>query len=186
LQNLKSRRTEHEFEAGILWCYGEKNAKLSLQSVCGKRIQYYEGVPEDFENEEGKTALIILDDLLTQVYSEKVCTLFTKDCHHRNISVKLKTQNLFHKGPYWRDISLNTKYLVLLKNTRDKHQFSHLARQVYPENSKSLYDSYLDSIEKGHSYLLLDLAQDRNNRLRYRTHIFSDEHYQFLRFTDRR
>jgi ABC-type dipeptide/oligopeptide/nickel transport system ATPase subunit len=105
-------------------------------------------VPEDFENEGGKPALIILDDLLTQVHSEKVCTLFTKGSQHRNISVILITQNLFHQGPYCRDISLNTKYLVLLKNTRDKKQFSHLARQVYPENSKSLYDSYLDATEK--------------------------------------
>jgi hypothetical protein len=77
LQNLESRCTEPEFAGGILWCYGE-NAKPSPQSVSGKRMQYYEGVPEDFKNEEGKPALIILDDLLTQVYSKKVCTFFYK------------------------------------------------------------------------------------------------------------
>jgi hypothetical protein len=158
-----------------LWCHGEKNAKLSLLSVEGKRIHYYEGVPEDFKNEGGKPALIILDDQLTQIYSEKVCTLFRKGCHYRNISVILITQSLFHQSPFCRDISLNKKFLVLLKNTRDKQQFSHLARQVYPENSKSLYDSYLDATEKAHGYLLLDLMQDTDDRLRYRTHIFPDE-----------
>jgi hypothetical protein len=168
--------TELKFPAGILRCYGEKNAKPTLRSVAGKRIQYYEGVPEDSKKDGGRHVLIILDDMLTQVYSEEVCTLFTKGCHHRNISVILITQNLFHQGPYCGDISFNTKYLVLLKNTRDKQQFSHLARQVYPENSKSLYDSYLDATEKAHSYLLLDLAQYTDDRLRYRTHIFSDEH----------
>jgi hypothetical protein len=65
---------------------------------------------------------------------------------------------------------------VLLKNTRDKEQFSHLARQVYPENSKSLYDSYLDATVNALSYLLLDLAQDTDDRLRHRTHVFPDEH----------
>jgi hypothetical protein len=43
-------------------------------------------VPENIENKEGKAALIILDDLLTEVYSEKVRLLFTRGCHHRNIS----------------------------------------------------------------------------------------------------
>jgi hypothetical protein len=132
-------------------------------------------VPEEFENEGGKPALIILDDLLTELYSAKVCTLFTKGCHHRNISVILITQNLFYQGRYCRDISLNTKYLVFLKNTRVKQQFSQLALQVYPENSKSLYDSYLDATEKAHGYLLLALAQDTDDRLRFRTHIFPDE-----------
>jgi hypothetical protein len=133
-------------------------------------------VPEVFKNEGSRPALIILDDLLTEEYSKQVCTLFTKGCHHRNISVLLITQNLFHQGTYCRDIYLNTKYLVLLKNTRDKQQFTHLARQVYPENSKSLYEAYLDATDQAHGYLVLDFAQDTHDKLRYRTHILPDEH----------
>ena len=34
--------------------------------------------------------------------------------------------------------SLKAKYLVLLKNVRDKNQFTFLAHQVYPEHSQSL------------------------------------------------
>jgi hypothetical protein len=58
LQNLETQCTEPEFAGGILWRYGEKKAKPSPQSVSGKRIQYFEGVPEDFKNEGGKPALI--------------------------------------------------------------------------------------------------------------------------------
>jgi hypothetical protein len=133
-------------------------------------------VPEDFKNEGGRPTLIMLDDLLTEVYSKQVYTLFTKGCHHRNISVLLITQNLFHQGTYCRDISLTTKYLVLLKNTRDKQQFTHLARQVYPENSQSLHEAYLDATDKAHGYLMLDFVQDTDDKLRYRTRIFPDEH----------
>jgi hypothetical protein len=104
-------------------------------------------VPENFENKKGNPALIILGDLLTEVYSNQVWYLFTKRSRHRNISVILITQNLFHKGRYFRDISLNAKYIVLLNNVWDKSQFSDLARQVYPENSKSLYDAYLGAIK---------------------------------------
>ena len=84
---------------------------------------------------------MILDDLLNDVYSRQVCDLFTKGSHCRNIRVILITQNLFHQGRYSRDISLNAEYLVLLKNVRDKKQFTLLERQVYPENSTSLYES---------------------------------------------
>jgi hypothetical protein len=158
-----------------LWCYGEKNAKSSHQSVSAKRKHYYEGVPKDFNNEGGKPALIILDDLFTEVYSKQVCTLFTKGSHHRNICAINNTESV-HQGTYCRHTSLNIKYLVLLKNTRDKQQFTHMERQVYPENSKSLYEAYLDATDKAHGYLVLDFLQDTEDKLRYRTNIFPDEH----------
>ena len=115
---------------------------------------------------------MILDDLLNDVHSKQVCNLLTKCSHHTNISVILITQKLFHQDRYCRDISLNAKYLVLLKNVRDKNQFIFLARQVYPENSASLYKAYLDATQRPHGYLLLDLSQDTDDRLRFRTDIF--------------
>jgi hypothetical protein len=38
-----------------------------------------------------------------------------------------------------------------------------------------LYESYLDATPKPHSYFLLDLAQDTDDRLRLRTNIFPSE-----------
>jgi len=46
---------------------------------------------------------------------------------------------------------------------------------VHPEDSDSLYKSYLEAIERPHGYLILDFAQDTDNRLRYRTNVFPDE-----------
>ena len=48
--------------------------------------------------------LEILDDLLYDVYSKLVRELFTRGSHHRNISVILISQNLFHQGRYCKDI----------------------------------------------------------------------------------
>jgi CheY-like chemotaxis protein len=129
-------------------------------SKLGRSIQYQEGLPEEYGNAEGEPSLILLDEILNQVYGKEVCDLFTKGSHHRNISVLLLTQNIFHQGPNSRDISLNAKYLVLLKNVRDKNQFLFLARQVYSEGSHSLYDSYRDATIKPNGYLILDFAQD--------------------------
>ena len=64
----------------------------------GLNITYQEGLPEKSGNTLGEPSLIIMDDLLNQVYSREVCDLFTKGSHHRNISVLLLTQNLFHRG----------------------------------------------------------------------------------------
>ena len=102
------------------------------------RIQFHEGSLDNFAKKGNNPFLIILDDLLNEAYSEEVCQLFTKDSHHRNISVILITQNRFHQAKYCRDISLNAKYIVLLKNTRTKNQFTNLACQVYPEDSAGL------------------------------------------------
>ena len=87
----------------------------------------------------------------------------------------LITQNLFHQARHARDISQNAKYIILLKNVRDKAQFTHLARQVLPEDSQGLFGAYLDATRRPHGYLLLDLAQDTDERLRFRTNIFPAE-----------
>jgi len=70
---------------------------VSYNQLSGlKNIQFQEGLPDNFGNARGKPSLLVLDDLLNQVYSEAVCDLFS---HHRNVSVLLVTQNLFHQGP---------------------------------------------------------------------------------------
>ena len=71
---------------------------------------------------------------------------------------------------------MNAKYLVVLKNVRDKNQFLFLARQVYPEDSNSLYKAYLNATEKAHGYLMLDLSQDIKDIFRFRTRIFPTEY----------
>jgi hypothetical protein len=170
LENLDTLCNERRFDGGIYWCFSEKTAVPRIR----RDVRFHEGVP-DFANERGVPRLFILDDLLNDVYSRQVCDLFTKGSHHRNISVVLITQNLFHQVRYCRDISLNATYLVLLKNVRDKTQFTHLARQVYPEDSESLYRAYLDATRLPHGYLILDFAQDTDDRLRFRTNIFPGE-----------
>jgi hypothetical protein len=132
------------------------------------------GLPDNFGNDQGVPSLVILDDLLNQVYSKEVCDLFTKGSHHRNISVILLTQNIFLQGPNCRDISLNAKYLVVLKNVRYKNQFLYLARQAYPEHSESLYNSYRDATTHPHGYFILVIAQDTDDKLRFQINVYPD------------
>lgn len=134
-----------------------------------------QGIPEVIDNVTNKRILVILDDLM-DADSSKISELFTKGSHHRNISVVLITQNIFHKGVHSRDISLNTKYLIVFKNPRDQQQFKYLARQIHPENSRDLLKIYKEATTKPHNYLLIDLTQEVNEILRFRTNIFNNNY----------
>jgi hypothetical protein len=129
LQHLDTLCTEQDFRGGIMWCHSENSAVPTHEF--GNKIRYHEGVPTEFAKAAGcLPGLIILDVLKNEAYSREVCDLFMKGTYHRNLSVILITQNLFHQGMHCQDISLNVKYLVLLKNVRDKYQFLSLARQA--------------------------------------------------------
>jgi len=114
-----------------VWCHSENNSPHHL-----KNVTFDKGVP-DFENPENVPTLIVLDDLMDSACSTKVSQLFTKGSHHRNISLVSFSQNFCHQDPSSRDISLNSKYIVVFKNPRDKTKIVHLDRQVYPENISS-------------------------------------------------
>jgi len=114
LRKLDSLCTESRFKGGIIWYYSEATAvpRQQLDKLV-LNITYQGCLPETYGNAYGNPTLIVLDDL-QQVHSKDVCDLFTKGSHHRNISVLLLTQNIFHQTTKCSDISLNAKYLVLL------------------------------------------------------------------------
>ena len=77
-----------------MWCFSERTSIPTGElDALNLNIRYHEGVPVDFKNTRGEPCLFILDDLLNDGL---VCDLFTKGSHHRNISVILITQNIFH------------------------------------------------------------------------------------------
>jgi hypothetical protein len=150
LQNLNTLGTVADFSGGNVWCNSEISAIPYGQLAGAKHVRFHVGVPADFNNNGEKPCLIILDYLLNTAYSKVVCDLFTKGSHHRNISLILITQNLFHQGKFCRDISLNAKYIVVLKHVRDREQLTHLARKVLPHDIKGLSDAYLNATEEPH------------------------------------
>ena len=83
----------------IGWCQSENNAPHHLQNFSFVKVE-----PE-YENQENVPTLIVMDDLMDSAYATKVSELYTKGSHHRNISLVLITQNLFHQGPSSREIS---------------------------------------------------------------------------------
>lgn len=154
----------------IIWCNPELNA--IPKNLIFKNIEFYNNLPETITNENNENILIVLDDLMIDTYNKQVCELFTKGSHHKNLSIILLIQNVFHQGKFCRDISLNVKYLVLFKNPRDKSQIVPLARQIYPENIREFLKVYNEITSAPYGYIVLDLTQNGSELFRIRSNIF--------------
>lgn len=161
----------NEFFSEITWCYDEMQPLYNIPGV-----NYHQGLP-DLHMFDGKNPhLIIIDDLMRES-DGRVVDIFTKGSHHRNLSVFYITQNLFHQGRGQRDISLNSSYIIYFKNPRDKTQIKFLARQVSPENTKFIEESYADATKVAHGYLMIDLKQNTDDTHRIKSNIFENSHY---------
>ena len=119
---------------------------------------------------------IIIDDLMEEASNSKgIANLFTRGSHHDNVSVIFLVQNLFAKGKEFRTISLNAHYLVLFKNPRDRSTIYSIGRQIFPENTKFLYEAYADATASSpYSYLFIDLKPDTSEKARILTNLFGE------------
>ena len=157
----------------VVWLYAEDQPLYKDLDV-----EFIQGIPDDLESRfDGKTpTLVIIDDLMTQLHSdERLTRLFTVGSHHRNLSVIFIVQNLFHQGREMRNLSLNSHYLILFKNPRDRFQVSVLARQMYPGNSKFVEEAYNDATRGAYGYLFLDLKPNTQEEFRIRTGILPSD-----------
>ena len=148
----------------IWYCYGE------FQSLFRQypRVKFHEGLPDVSRFDGRQSVLLIIDDFM----QETDANLFTKGSHHRNISVIYLTQNLFHKNPHMRAITLNSHYMIWFKNPTDAGQFAILARQMYPSNWKFAVEAYRNATEKSFGYILVDLKPQQEENLRLRSNFF--------------
>lgn len=157
----------------VIWCYGEKNAKPVLKC----KIIYVNGIPDNLDNLCRDNTIVVLDDLMISSQNSKISDLFTKGSHHKNISIILITQNIFYQSKYARNISLNAKYMVIFKNPRDKSQFLPLARQVHTDAPSELLRVYKECTISPHGYIFLDLTQEVDDTLRFRTELFNKDFF---------
>ena len=104
--------------------------------------------------------------------SKAVETLFTRDAHHKNLSVCLLNQNLFYQGKYCRTIALNAHVIVLFRNPRAKSQIKILQSQIGMNN---MLDAYNDVMNTPYGYLIIDLSPMAEQKYQMRTKIFPEE-----------
>jgi hypothetical protein len=158
----------------ILFCYAQPQD--AFNTVPG--IELHHGIPDvETEFDPNQNNLLILDDLMDQAdCNPDIQKLFTVDSHHKNISIFFITQNIYSKGKCMRTISLNTNYMLIFNNPRDRQQIRTLSRQMFPSNAKFLSECYDDATETQHfGYLFLDLTQKTKQAHRVQTNILPRE-----------
>ena len=144
-----------------------------------RNINFVEGIPTSLCDDDllpvNKNNLLIIDDLMNDASNNvEVQNVFTKYVHHRNLSCLYLVQNLFFQGKVSRTINLNTNYLVLFKNPRDKYQVMLMARQMFPGKSAFFMECFEDATSVPYGYLLVDYKARTPDHLRLRTDLLSD------------
>ena len=106
--------------------------------------------------------------------ASSLARFFTQGSHHRNLTVVYVVQNLFNQDKAMRTVALNTHYLFVFKNPRDKTQIRTLGSQMFPGNSQFLVDSFVDATRSDYGYLFLDSRTDTPDELQVQTDVLSD------------
>ena len=161
-----------------VWIYNEWQTQYDdLKENCG--VEFKQECDDSFYQSltPFQANLVVLDDQMSNMGNSKVLSkLFTEGSHHRNLTVIYIVQNLFDKGKSHRSVSLNSQYIVLLKNPRESSQIECLSRQIYGKrNGRFLIDAFKDATNEAYGYLVLDLRPDTDEELRVRSKIFKGE-----------
>ena len=167
----------------IIWFYGASQQSIFDELIgtvqeYGQRIEFVQGLPQDKTVQDfigdfpGQQKLIVLDDLMEKASNRPdVAALFTHG-RHEHVSVMYLTQKFFHKSKYARDISLNTDYAVLFKNTRNLSMITHLGQQM--GNVKFLKQAYQAATIDPFSHLFIDMRSDTPEIIRYRSNVLDE------------
>jgi hypothetical protein len=165
----------------IVWVYSEwQNAYDVLaadQNI--PKVEFVKGFTDDlYETFDSRHRnVLVLDDQMENAAAHRkgstITKYFTQGSHHRNLTVIYIVQNLFSQAKSTRTISLNSHYLVLFKNPRDKTQIRTLAIQMYPKNFEFLVDTFEDATSEPYGYVHLDLHPQTPDILRVRSDIFN-------------
>ena len=164
----------------IDWCYSQWQPANMVLMATIPQIEFFKGIPPDLEHDSyfdvNKRNLIVFDDQMIDAGGDKrIVNLFTRGSHHRNLSVIYIVQNLFHQGKGSRSISLNSYYLVLFKNPRDKLQIVTLAKQMYRGQTHSFIQRYEEAVQRPFGYLLVELKTTTQDNCRLRTNVLPGE-----------
>jgi len=137
-------------------------------------IEFVKGIPSDLEYDTffdiNKRNCMVMDDQIDNAGGDKrIINLFTKGSCHHNLRVIYIVQNLFHQRKGSRSISLNSHYLVLFSNPRDKLRILTLAKQMYLGHTDYFIKRYEEAVYRPFGYLLIDLKTTTQDNCRLRT-----------------
>ena len=116
--------------------------------------------------------VLVLDDLMEEGGQDKrVLDLFTKDSHHRNITVLYLTQDLFPPGKLFETINRNAHYIVAFKNPRDQTGIRTILLQAFSDRWRQVLRLFKCITSHPFGYLMLDVHPALDDRYRLWSHL---------------
>ena len=170
----------------IVFCYSVWQPAYEIFKFLPTNVEFVLGLSESLEFSPLKTNVLVIDDLFASAKdSINIQNLFAVESHHKNISVFLIAHNIFTKGHFSRDLSLNSSNLIIFRNPRDSIQVGVLARQIFPNKSKAFMEIFDDATKDvPHGYIFLDFKQSTRSRMRIQSRIVgndnNDQHHRII------
>ena len=169
----------------VVYCYGANQPTTFERMKKEQGIHFHEGIPDTQLLEKwykkSKGGLLILDDLMREGSDDhRVLDLFTRESHHRGITIVFMTQDMFPKGKHAKTISRNAHYIVAFKNPRDQLGVRILMQQAFPQDFKEVLNVYRDATERPYGYLMFDLHPNSSDHERLKTNLLRSEGYMTM------
>ena len=171
---------------GTSTCFKSNRKRSSMRTTDGNPrfdrmqkkdgIQFHRGLPDPNHLTKwfGPTrgGVLVLDDLMEEGGQDKrVLDLFTKDSHHRNITVLYLTQDLFPPGKFSKTINRNAHYIVAFKNPRDQTGIRTILLQAFPDRWRQVLRLFKRITSRPFGYLMLDVHPASDDRYRLWSHL---------------
>lgn len=168
----------------ILICDSPNNSEYISEKEIKEKIEILDYIPNISEikiNYQGKSIILIFDDNYSSTFNSKNVLEFFTQGRHLQINIILLSQNLFSRGKYQRDITLNVSHFIITK-IRDKSQLQILSRQIFGKenfNKLTFIYNHVHNEEKwGH--ILIDLSPTSTKDIEIRSNIIANnENYDF-------
>ena len=171
----------------IVYCYDRWQPRFDRMK---RHMHFYKGIPEAvlltkcFGPTQG--GVMVLDDLMAEGGQDKqVLDLFTKDSHHRNITVLYLMQDLFLPGKFSKTINRNAHYLIAFKHPRDQTGIRNVLTQAFPTDWRDKLELFQRVTSRPFGYLMMDLHPASDDRFRFWSHLTSREGHPQVHTTAR-
>lgn len=157
----------------VFYFYGvETSATTKLKNK--ENITLVQGLPENgFDDYLLSNTLFIIDDLLLEsVENKHVTNLFTRESHHRNVTIVLILQDLFSYGKQRKTFLRNSHYLCLFNNYLDKSSVYTIGQRIMPKRIRLFLSIFEKATQTPYSYLFIDGRANTPESARFRSNIF--------------
>ena len=137
-------------------------------------IQFHEGIPEvaDLQTWFPQGGVLVLDDLMDEGGNDKrMLHLFTRESHHRRITVLYLCQDLFPPGTFAKTILGNAHYVIVFKNPRDQMGYRALVLQAFPDQCRDVLKLFVACTQCPCGYLMIDLHPASDDRFQLFSHV---------------